>query len=100
MKHMSNLDTQKIRLAANLTTPVRKSAAKTTEFTKSLYDWESAAFWQDAADTTRNLPKPARYTDINTAWRASLDKILKGEQAVRPAMEDLVRQVDALLAAG
>ncbi|CAA9240742.1 MAG: hypothetical protein AVDCRST_MAG77-1663 [uncultured Chloroflexi bacterium] len=100
MKHMSNLETQKIRLAANLTTPVRKSAAKTTEFTKSLYDWESAAFWQDAADTTRNLPKPSRYTDINTAWRASFDKVLKGEQAVRPAMEDLVRQVDALLAAG
>jgi multiple sugar transport system substrate-binding protein len=100
VKHMSNLETQKIRLAANLTTPVRKSAAKTTEFTKALYDWESAAFWQDAADTVRGLPKPAKYTDINTAWRATFDKILRGEQAVRQAMEDLARQVDALLAGG
>ena len=57
-------------------------------------DWESTAFWQAAADTTRGLPKPSRYTDINNAWRATFDKILKGEQAVRPAMEDLARQVD------
>jgi len=97
-KHMSGLETQKLRLAANLTTPVRKSAAKTSEFTGSLLAWESAAFWQDASDTTRGLAKPARYTDINTAWRATFDKVLGGGQAVRPAMEDLVRQVDALLA--
>ena len=100
VKHMSNLETQKIRLAANLTTPVRKSAAKTTEFTTALFEWESAAFWQDAADTTRGLPKPARYTDINKAWRDTFDKIVAGQQAVRPAMEDLARQVDGLLASG
>ena len=100
VKHMSNLETQKIRLAANLTTPVRKSAGKVAEFARALYDWESAAYWQNAADTTRSLPKPPRYGDINTAWRAAWDKIVKGEMAVRPALEDLVRQADALLASG
>ncbi len=97
VKHMSGLETQKIRLDAKLTTPVRKSAAKAPEFARSLFPWEVGDFWQQAADTTRSLPKPAKYNDIATAWSDMWKRISAGEIAVRPAMEEVTRQIDALL---
>jgi ABC-type glycerol-3-phosphate transport system substrate-binding protein len=100
VKFMSNLETQKLRLEAKLTTPVRKSAAKTPEFGRSLQDWEVGEWWQDAANSTRPLAKPTRYTDIHNAWREMWDRLSKGEIAVRPGMEEVTRQIDALLTSG
>ena len=97
VKYMSSLDTQKMRLAAKLTAPVRKSAAKTQEFNQSLFPWEVAQYWQQAADTTRALPKPTKYNDIATAWSDMWKRIVAGDIAVRAAMEDVTRQIDALL---
>jgi ABC-type glycerol-3-phosphate transport system substrate-binding protein len=97
VKHMSGIDTQKIRLDAKLTVPVRKSAAKLPEFQRSLFSWEVGDFWQVSADTSRPLPKPTKYDDIATAWSDMWKKISGGEIAVRAGMEEVTRQIDALL---
>ncbi len=95
---MTNLESQRLRLAAKLTTPVRKSAAKLPEYAKSLDPWEVAEWWTEASTTTRPLPKPARYQDINKLWQDTWARILAGDVAVRLALEDATRQIDALLA--
>jgi multiple sugar transport system substrate-binding protein len=100
VKHMSSLETQKIRLDAKLTTPVRKSAAKTPEFTRSLFDWEVGEYWSDAANTVRPLAKPTRYTDVGNAWSDMWKRISAGEIAVRAGMEEVTRQIDGILAQG
>jgi ABC-type glycerol-3-phosphate transport system substrate-binding protein len=100
VRHMTNLESQRLRLIAKLTVPTRKAAAKLPEYAKSLDPWESAEWWTEASNTTRALPKPPRYPDVNKVWQDTWTKILAGEIAVRPALEDAVRQIDSLLAAG
>jgi multiple sugar transport system substrate-binding protein len=100
VRHMTNLESQRLRLAAKLTTPVRKSAAKLPEYAKSLDPWEVAEWWTEASTTTRPLPKPPRYPDVNKLWQDTWARILAGDVAVRPALEDAARQIDALLAGG
>jgi maltose-binding protein MalE len=97
---MASLESARVRLAAKLTTPIRKSAAKLSEYAKSLNPWESAEWWTEASNTTKPLPKPTRYPDVNKLWQDTWAKIMAGETAVRPALEDAARQIDALLASG
>ena len=94
---MAGLETQKVRLETKVTVPVRKSAAKLPEFSRSLESWEVGEWWLEAASTTRSLPKPARYAEIDKLWVDSFTKVIGGQVPVRSALEDAARQIDALL---
>jgi multiple sugar transport system substrate-binding protein len=100
VRYMTGPESQRLRLAAKLTTPVRKSAARLPEYARSLDPWEVAEWWTEASTTTRPLPKPPRYPDINKIWQDAWAKILAGDVAVRPALEEAARQIDPLLAGG
>ncbi len=97
VKFMSNLETQKVRFEAKVTVPVRKAAAKLPEFARSLEPWEVGEWWTEAAATTRNLPKPPRYGEIDAVWQAAWKNILAGQQPLRTGIEDATRQINALL---
>jgi ABC-type glycerol-3-phosphate transport system substrate-binding protein len=97
VKYMASLETQKVRLETKVTVPVRKSAAKLPEFNRSLEAWEVGEWWLEAASTTRSLPKPARYAEIDKLWVDSFTKTIGGQVPVRSALEDAARQIDALL---
>jgi ABC-type glycerol-3-phosphate transport system substrate-binding protein len=98
VKYMAGLDTQKVRLETKVTVPVRKAAAKLPEFTTSLESWEVGEWWSEATSTTRSLPKPARYADIDKLWVDAFTKVVGGQAPVRSTVEDVTRQIDALLA--
>ena len=100
VRHMTDLESQRLRLAAKLTVPTRKAAAKLPEYARSLDPWESAEWWTEASTTTHPLPKPPRYPDVNKVWQDTWAKILVSDAAVRPALEEATRQIEPLLAGG
>jgi ABC-type glycerol-3-phosphate transport system substrate-binding protein len=97
VKYMASLEAQKVRLITKVTAPVRKSAAKLPEFAQSLDKWEVGEWWLEAASTTRSLPKPSRYADIDKLWVDAFTKMVGGQAPVRSTIEDVTRQIDALL---
>jgi multiple sugar transport system substrate-binding protein len=97
VRYMAGLETQKVRLEAKVTVPVRKAAAKLPEFARSLESWEVGDYWIEAVAATRNLPKPARYADIDRAWLDTWNKITSGQAPVRGSLDDVTRQIDAML---
>jgi hypothetical protein len=53
--------------------------------------------WIEAAAVARNLPKPARYADIDRAWVEVWNRITSGQAPVRAALDDVTRQINAML---
>jgi multiple sugar transport system substrate-binding protein len=97
VSYMAGLETQKARFDAKVTVPVRKAAAKLPEFARSLDSWEVGDYWIEAASVARNLPKPARYADIDKAWVDVWNKITTGQAPVRSSLDDVTRQINAML---
>lgn len=100
VRFMSNVETQKVRFEAKVTVPVRKAAAKVPEFARSLEPWEVGDWWTEAAATTRHVPKPPRYADIDSLWIENWNKIIGGQLPLRTGIDDAVRQINALLVTG
>ena len=97
VRFMAGLETQKVRFGARVTVPVRKAAAKLSEFAGSLESWEVGDDWIEAAAATRNLPKPARYAEIDRAWLETWNAITSGQAPVRSSLDDVTRQINAML---
>ncbi|HEX2515085.1 MAG TPA: extracellular solute-binding protein, partial [Chloroflexota bacterium] len=97
VRFMAGLETQKVRFGAKVTVPVRKAAAKLPEFAGSLEPWEAGDDWIEAAAATRNLPKPARYAEIDRTWLETWTAITSGQAPVRSALDDVTRQINAML---
>jgi multiple sugar transport system substrate-binding protein len=87
-----------ILMTRKSTLPVRSQFAKLPEFAQSTEPWESAETWLDSQATSRALQQPASYQDIADMWSRTWSDILAQKGSIRPLLDDLVRQADALLA--
>ena len=94
---MAGLETQKVRFGARVTVPVRKAAGSCPSSPGPSSSWEVGDDWIEAARATRNLPKPARYAEIDRAWLETWNAITSGQAPVRSSLDDVTRQINAML---
>jgi multiple sugar transport system substrate-binding protein len=78
--------------------PVRPRFAQLPEYDQSMESWEDKASWSEASATARALQQPVRYQDIARLWLQTWQGILDQKGAVKSLTDDLVRQVNPLLA--
>lgn len=89
-----------ILMADKSTLPVQPQYAKLPEFAQSMEPWENKDVWLDSQATARALAQPAAYNDIATLWLDTWNSILAQKGPVKSLLDDLVRQVNSLLAQG
>jgi len=78
--------------------PSRRSLFDSPAFLDNLLPWEDAEVYRDAADHVRPFPLPARYAEIQTAWREQWDAILLGQKSVEEAAKAGCQAMDEFLA--
>jgi multiple sugar transport system substrate-binding protein len=82
------------------TLPVRPGFAKLPEFAKSMEPWENKDYWLESQATARALTQPVRYDEIASLWLDTWNAILAQKGTTKSLLDDLVRQVNPLLAEG
>ncbi|MBI3972397.1 MAG: extracellular solute-binding protein [Chloroflexi bacterium] len=78
--------------------PVRPRFAQLPVYDQSMEPWEDKAAWSEASATARALQQPVSYQDIARLWRETFQNILDRKGPVKSLLDDLVRQVNAILA--
>ena len=98
VRFMSGPRAAGILMSRQSTLPVRPRFAQLPEFAQSMLPWEDKEVWLESQATARALVQPASYNDIATMWNATWNDILAQKGPVKALLDDLTRQVNALLA--
>lgn len=77
--------------------PSRASLFDTPEFKDNLLPYESLEVYQNAAEHVKGMPLPARYSEIQRAWREQWDLMLLGEVTVQQGADTACAAIDPLL---
>ncbi|MGH2350903.1 MAG: ABC transporter substrate-binding protein [Chloroflexota bacterium] len=80
------------------TLPVRPQFAKLPEFAQSMAPWENKDVWLESQATARAMRWPASYNEIASLWSDTWNAILEQKGPTKSLLDDLVRQVNPLLA--
>jgi len=89
---------QKFQFELQRAIPSRKSLFDSASFKDNLLPWESLAVYQNAAAKVRAFPLPARYGEIQRAWREQWDKMLLGQTTVKDGASAACTAMDQFLA--
>jgi ABC-type glycerol-3-phosphate transport system substrate-binding protein len=87
-----------ILMSRQSTLPVRPRFAQLPEFGASMLPWEDKDVWLDSQATARALTQPTSYNDVASLWLAAWNDVLAQKGTVKAILDDLVRQVNAMLA--
>jgi multiple sugar transport system substrate-binding protein len=87
-----------ILMSRQSTLPVRPRFAQLPEFGASMLPWEDRDVWLESQATARALTQPASYNDVASLWQAAWNDVLAQKGTVKAILDDLARQVNALLA--
>jgi len=92
-----DLGGQKYQFEQQRAIPSRKSLFDTPEFIDNLLPWESLDVYRNAAEHVRAFPLPARYQEIQRAWREQWDLMLLGEISVQDGANAACEAINTLL---
>lgn len=67
--------------------PVRKSLFNDPVFLDNLLPWESKEIYQDSAMRVRAMKSPARFQEIDSAFREQMEAIILGETELETGMQ-------------
>ena len=95
---MAGPKAQAVLIGHGTTLPVKAAYQQLPEFGKSMQPYESKEVWLDSQSTSRALPQPASYQEIADLWTLTWRDILAEKGPIKGLLDDLVRQVNALLA--
>jgi arabinogalactan oligomer/maltooligosaccharide transport system substrate-binding protein len=98
VRFMSGPDAAAVLMAAQSTLPVRPKFAQLPEYAKSMQPYENRDVWLESQATARAMDQPGVYDDIATLWTNTWNDILAQKGTVKSLLDDLARQVNALLA--
>jgi multiple sugar transport system substrate-binding protein len=98
VRFMAGPQAAAILMRRKSTLPARPKFAQLPEYTQSTEPWEDKDAWLESQATARALPQPASYFDIADLWDQTWRDILDQKAPVKPLLDDLVRQVNTLLA--
>ncbi len=87
---------QEFEFKASRSVPTRKSNFESQIFKDNLLKWEDANVYNLSAQKVVPIEKPARWSEIQTAWREQWDAMLLGKP-VKQALDELAVTVDDLL---
>ncbi|NPV09810.1 MAG: sugar ABC transporter substrate-binding protein [Anaerolineae bacterium] len=93
-----DLGGQKYQFEQQRAIPSRASLFNTPEFQDNLLPWESLEVYQNAAEHVKAMPLPARYSEIQRAWREQWDLMLLGQVSVKDGAAAACAAIDPLLA--
>jgi len=97
-RFMAGPKAQAVLIGHGTTLPVKAVYQQLPEFSKSMQPYESKEVWLDSQSTSRALPQPASYQEIVDLWTLTWRHILAEKGPIKGLLDDLVRQVNALLA--
>lgn len=80
------------------TLPVRPAFQQLPEFARSMQPYENKDIWLESQATARALQQPASYQDIADMWIETWRNIVAERGPTKGLLDDLVRQVNSLLA--
>lgn len=92
-----DLGGQKYQFEQQRAIPSRASLFDTPEFKDNLLPWESLEVYQNAAEHVKSMPLPARYQEIQRAWREQWDLMLLGDVSVKDGAEAACAAINPLL---
>jgi multiple sugar transport system substrate-binding protein len=76
--------------------PSRKSLFDSPDFVDNLLPWESLDVYLNAAEHVRAFPLPARYSEIQRAWREQWDLMVLGQVSVKDGAAAACAAIDPL----
>jgi len=94
---ITQMEAQSIGFDLKRSVPSRQSVANSGAFEKSLYPWESAAVYRDAAASVRGMPLPSTYIDIDNAFTTAYKMAQKGQASVLDALQQAMPKMNTLL---
>lgn len=89
---------QKFQFELQRAVPSRASLFDSPDFVDNLLPWESADVYRNAAEHVRAFPLPARYGEIQRAWREQWDLMLLGQTTVKDGVAAACTAIDEFLA--
>lgn len=98
VRYMAGAPAAAILMKRKSTLPVRPKYAQMPEYAQSTEPWEQGDVWLESQATARAIAQPASYQDIATLWDGTWAEILAQKGPVKALLDDLVRQVNPLLA--
>jgi multiple sugar transport system substrate-binding protein len=98
VRFMAGQQAATILLQRRTVLPVRPRFARLPAYDQSMEPWEDKAAWSEASATARALQQPVSYQDVARLWLQTWQSILDQQGPVRPLLDDLVRQVNTILA--
>jgi multiple sugar transport system substrate-binding protein len=98
VRFMAGPQAAAVQLRRKITLPVRARFAQLPEFAQSMEAWEDRDPWLESQATARAIVQPASYQEVATLWLETWQRILAQAGPVKPLLDDLVRQADAVLA--
>jgi multiple sugar transport system substrate-binding protein len=84
-------------VAAQATSPNRKSALKSETYLKSLLKWEDAATYAKISDQVRTHVIPPGGVQIIDLVKAMYESVATGQMGLKPALDDAKRRCDEVL---
>ena len=87
-----------ILMSRQSTLPIRPRFAQLPEFGASMLPWEDRDVWLESQATARALTQPTVYNDVAGLWLGAWNDVLAQKGTVKAILDDLVRQVNAMLA--
>jgi multiple sugar transport system substrate-binding protein len=88
---------QQFQFVQQRAVPSRQSLFESDAFIDNLLPWESLEVYRNAAEKVRAFPLPARYGEIQRAWREHWDKMLLGQETVKDGTAAACEAINQLL---
>jgi len=89
---------QKFQFELQRAIPSRKSLFESDSFVDNLLPWESLEVYRNSAEHVRAFALPARYGEIQRAWREQWDKMLLGQTTGEAGVAAACAAMDEYLA--
>ncbi len=98
VRFMSGPEAAAVLMDKQSTLPVRPKFAQLPEYARSMQPYENRDVWLESQATARAIDQPGNYQEIADLWDKTWQDILAQKGTVKSLLDDLTRQVNAMLA--
>ena len=98
VRFMAGPEAAAVLMRRKSTLPVRAKYAQLPEYAQSMEAYENRDVWLESVATARAIAQPGNYQDIADLWNKTWADVLAQKAPVKALLDDLVRQVDSMLA--
>jgi multiple sugar transport system substrate-binding protein len=98
VRFMAGPEAAAILMQRQSTLPIRPKFAQLPEYAQSMLPYENRDVWLESMATARAIDQPGNYQEIADLWTKTWQDILAQKGTVKALLDDLVRQVNSMLA--